>query len=231
MVWSVDVAVVEIDGELGEALLAQVRGDLPLEARVRSLKAMAVRVGSGDVLGRVPRPAPVVAPVHATRSDVRQECEPATAIDERYEDSEVAACLPLCSDGLTGEGEGCGGGGANDEDPSIQVWRDNIGLDREDAGFIDTDGDDGAKVAMIITDGEPLDQEAAGIQRQVTALVHQDVKVYWITVGVLGSGKRAPVGATPITLSDPDSFADDVIRTIVNETRLCGIGADGSIDP
>jgi hypothetical protein len=51
----------------------------------------------------------------------------------------------------------------------------------------------------------------------VTSLVHQDVKVYWITVGVLGSWKRAPVCATPISLSDPGSFADDVNRAIVNE--------------
>jgi len=66
------------------------------------------------------------------------------------------------------------------------------------------------------------------IQREVTALVHQDVKVYWITVGVLGSGKRAPVGATPISLSDPGSFADDVVRTIVNELRVSGDGVDSS---
>lgn len=92
----------------------------------------------------------------------------------------------------------------------------------KDAGFIDAADTDGAKVAMIITDGEPLDQEAPAIQRQVAALVHQDVKVYWISVGVLGSGMRAPVGATQIILSDPGSFADDVIRTIVNELRSCG---------
>ncbi|WP_162620175.1 VWA domain-containing protein [Corynebacterium provencense] len=83
--------------------------------------------------------------------------------------------------------------------------------------FIDTEGTDGAKIAMIITDGETLDQESAAVQGEVTALVSQDVKVYWVAVGVLGSGKRPPAGATPISLSDPGSFAHTVIRTIVNE--------------
>lgn len=80
-----------------------------------------------------------------------------------------------------------------------------------------TEGTERAKVATIINEGDPFDQEAAAIQCEVTALVQKDAKVDWDTVGVLGAGNRMSFAVTPISLSDPGSFADDVIRTIVNE--------------
>ena len=77
----------------------------------------------------------------------------------------------------------------------------------------------GARVALVITDGDlPSDNgERDKIQQQVDSLRRDQVTIYWVSTMAMNYPMWTPQGVRPVSMSQVNRFADDVIRIVVQE--------------